>query len=151
MFGKRIRFRAIFVAVSVLALAGCSAVYRNHGYTPSDDDLALIQLGVDSRQAVAETIGSPSTGGVLTDGDFYYVRSRVKSVGIRKPEVTERQVLAISFDANDKVQNIERFDLKDGKIVPLSRRVTSSSVENKGFLRQLLGNLGRFSASNFLD
>ena len=151
MFGKRIRFRAIFVAVSVLALAGCSAVYRNHGYTPSDDDLALIQVGVDSRQAVAETIGSPSTGGVLTDGDFYYVRSRVKSVGIRKPEVTERQVLAISFDANDKVQNIERFDLKDGKIVPLSRRVTSSSVENKGFLRQLLGNLGRFSASNFLD
>ena len=71
--------------------------------------------------------------------------------GLLRPEVIEREVLAISFDKNSKVTNIERFGLQDGQVVPLSRRVTSSSVENKGFLRQLLGNLGRFSAADFLN
>ena len=68
-----------------------------------------------------------------------------------EPEVVERQVLAISFDEQDMVQNIERFGLEDGQIVPLARRVTSTSVEGKGFLRQLLGNIGNFNPGALLN
>ncbi len=89
--------------------------------------------------------------GVLEGGDLYYVESHIPRYGIKKPEVIDRTVLAISFDDEDRVANIERFTLADGKIVPISRRVTSSSVEGKRFLRQLLGNLGKFSADSFLQ
>ena len=68
-----------------------------------------------------------------------------------KPEVVERQVLAISFDDADTVANIERFSLADGNIVPLSRRVTDSSVLNNGLLRQLLGNIGNFDPQNLFN
>ncbi|MFT5786619.1 MAG: hypothetical protein ACI9KK_001979, partial [Ascidiaceihabitans sp.] len=36
-----------------------------------------------------------------------------------------------------------RFGLEDGQVVPLARRVTSTAVSNKSFLRQLIGNIGR--------
>jgi len=52
-------------------------------------------------------------------------------------------VLAISFDQNGVLSNIESFGLEDGQVVTLSRRVTDSSVTNQNFLRQLLGNIGR--------
>ena len=67
-----------------------------------------------------------------------------------RPEVIERQVLAISFDDTDAIANIESFGLEDGRIVPLSRRVTDSSVVENGFLRQLLGNIGNFNPANAL-
>jgi outer membrane protein assembly factor BamE (lipoprotein component of BamABCDE complex) len=148
------RISGVRLAVAILAVASvtaCSAVYRNHGYVPSEDELAEIVVGVDSRATVDEVIGAPSAGGLLEGGDYYYVRSRVKHFGMLKPEVVERQVLAISFNANDVVQNVERFGLQDGRVVQLSRRVTSSSVEGKGFLRQLLGNIGNFNPGALLS
>ena len=36
-------------------------------------------------------------------------------------------------------------------VVALSRRVTDSNVRGVSFLRQLLGNLGRFRAEDLLD
>jgi outer membrane protein assembly factor BamE (lipoprotein component of BamABCDE complex) len=138
-------------ALAILALTACAPVFRNHGYIPSEDELAEIVVGVDTRATVDEVIGAPSAGGVLEGGDYYYVRSRVRHFGMFEPKEIERQVLAISFNEQGVVQNIERFGLEDGRIVQLSRRVTSSSVEGKGFLRQLLGNIGAFNPGAFLN
>ncbi len=140
-------------AVGVLLLAGalgaCSPTYRNHGYVPNAEDLQNLQVGVDTRETVDDVIGPPSSSGMLSGGDYYYVRSRVKEVGMYRPEVIERQVLAISFAPNDTIANIETFSLADGNIVPLTRRVTDSSVVGSGFLRQLLGNFGNIDPGNF--
>ncbi|PIE14378.1 MAG: cell envelope protein SmpA [Rhodobacterales bacterium] len=144
------RVRMLVMGISLCAVAACSAVYRNHGYVPSDEELSDITVGVDSRATVEEIMGASSAGSVLSGDDIYYVRSRVKHLGMFRPEVVERQVVAISFDDADVVQNIERFSLADGRIVRLERRVTSSSVEGKGFLRQLLGNLGSFDPRTML-
>ncbi len=129
---------------------GCTPIIRDHGYVPIEEDLAAIAVGKDTRESVLQKIGAPSTGGALNDTGHYYVKSRVRTIGPARPEVIERQVVAISFDGRGRVANIERFGLEDGNAVALSRRVTSSSTENKGFIRQLLGNLGRFSPGQFL-
>lgn len=139
------------IGLLVLTLSACSPMVRKHGYAPSDDELNTLTIGVDGRDAVYQMFGAPSVSGVLEGGDYYYVESFIRRYGIKKPEVIERKVLAISFDSEDRVANIERFSLADGKAVPISRRVTSSSVANKSFFRQLLGNLGRFTAGDFLQ
>ncbi|MDU8926806.1 outer membrane protein assembly factor BamE [Alisedimentitalea sp. MJ-SS2] len=137
--------------IALVAVTACSSIYRNHGYVPTEDELAEIVVGVDTRATVDDVIGAPSAGGLLEGGDYYYVRSRVKHIGMLEPQIIDRQVLAISFDGGDVVQNIERFGLEDGQVVPIARRVTNSSVEGKGFLRQLLGNLGSFNPGALLS
>ena len=133
--------------VAMLALASCAAQYQNHGYIPSEEDLAEIIVGVDTRDTVSDVIGSPSSAGLLSTSGYYYVRSRVRSFGAQRPKVVERQVLAITFDAEGVVSNIERYGLEDGQIVTLERRVTESSVVDRTFLRQLLGSLGRIGGN----
>ena len=128
-----------------LSLGACTATYQNHGYVPSEEDLAEIIVGIDTRDSVSETVGPPSSSGVLNDGGYYYVRSRVQNRGLRGPRVVSRELVAISFSGTGVVENIERFDLEDGRDVRLTRRVTDSPVSDSSFVRQLLGNLGRFS------
>ena len=125
----------------LIVMTACSATYQNHGYAPLDEDLQNLVVGVDTRATVDDSVGPPSLSGMLGDGNYYYVRSRVREYGMFRPEVVERQVLAISFNGDNTIANIERFGLEDGNIVPLSRRVTDSSVLSNGFLRQLLGNI----------
>ena len=143
--------RLLALLLVVGTVSACAASYRNHGYVPNEEDLANLVFGVDTRATVDDVVGAPSASGLLSEGDYYYVRSRVRELGLRRPEVVERQVLAISFNDDDTIANIERFSLADGMIVPLTRRVTDSSVVNNGFLRQLLGNFGNIDPSQLLN
>jgi outer membrane protein assembly factor BamE (lipoprotein component of BamABCDE complex) len=127
-----------------LSAAACSPQFRNHGYVPLQEDLDQIKVGSDTRESVAEKVGVPSSGGVLDDSGYYYVRMRTRTIGPLAKQQIEREVVAISFATSGVVQNIERFGMERGQVVPLSRRVTTSTVGDKSFLRQLLGNLGRF-------
>lgn len=146
-----INVRTAIAALVLLALAACTPIVRNHGYMPIDEDLSLITVGVDTRETVAQSIGAPSAGGVIEGGSFYYVRSRWETLAWRAPQEVDRQVLAITFDDAGVVENIERFTLADGRVVTLSRRVTETSIRNISFIRQLLGNLGRFRADQFIE
>lgn len=142
--------RATLLA-TLLLVAACTEQFRNHGYVPSDADLAAIVVGSDTRDSVRQTIGAPTSGGLLDGGDYYYVRSRMRHYAMREPEVVDRQVVAVSFTPGGVVANIERFDLSNGRIVPLSRRVTTTTVTNNSFLWQLLASIGRFSAGQLVE
>lgn len=147
---RRWPLRALSV-LALIAVTGCTPLYRDHGYTPSDEDLAKIRVGVDTRDSVAEAVGTPTSSGVLRDSGYYYVSQRVRSYAFFEPEIVDREVVAISFDGNGVVRNVERYGLQDGKPVALSRRVTDSSVEGLSFIQQLLGSVRNFDVGNFLN
>jgi len=132
--------------IMALALAACSPIYRDHGYVPSDADLESLVVGVDSRASVAETVGSPTVAGMMREDAWYYVASKWKTVGPLAPEEIEREVVAISFDEDGVIGNIERFGLEDGRVIALNRRVSDSNIKGVSFIRQLLGNIGNFTA-----
>src|SRR6056297_3920837 len=111
MIGIRQRLRGTMAVLGLFALAACSATYQNHGYIPPEEDLQKLVVGVDTRATVDDVIGPPSVSGLLSGGDYYYVRSRFREYGARAPQVIDRTVLAISFNENDTIRNIEAFGL----------------------------------------
>lgn len=138
------------VAGLLLVAAACSAVYRNHGYVPSDDELALVEVGKDTRETVAEKIGKPSAQGLLNDVGWFYVQSRFRHYGPLEPQEVERQVVAVNFTEAGVVSNIGRYGLQDGRVFEISRRVTETNIRGVTFISQLLGSLGRVSAGDLL-
>lgn len=134
-----------------LAIAACTPIFSNHGYIPTDDDLAVLQVGVDTRETVAATIGQPAASGLLGDEAWYYVQSRWKTLGAAAAVEIDRQVVAITFDPNGSVANIERFGLDQGRIVPISRRVTTTNIRGRGVLAQIFGNIGKLKTDNLFQ
>ncbi|UXU73997.1 MULTISPECIES: outer membrane protein assembly factor BamE [unclassified Paracoccus (in: a-proteobacteria)] len=137
--------------IASLALSACQATYRNHGYVPPEEDLAQVVVGRTTQPEVESLIGRPSAQGLLTGSGWYYVGSRWQFYGPREPREVQRQVVAISFNENGTVTNVERFGQERGRVVVLSRRVTDTGVTSLGLIRQLLGNIGRVSAGQLLD
>ena len=143
--------RALLLGLVLALIAACTPIFQNHGYVPPDEDLAVLEVGVDTRETVAATIGRPSAAGLLNDIGWYYVQSRWKLVGGRAPQEIVRQVVAITFTEEGVVANIERFGLEQGRVVQLSRRVTETNVKSAGFLRQLFGNIGKLSTADLAN
>ncbi|MGR3496681.1 outer membrane protein assembly factor BamE [Citreimonas sp.] len=128
-----------------LALGGCTAMERTHGWTPPEELLQQIVPGIDSRATVEDVVGPPTASGVLNDGGFYYIETDMRQIGWRAPEITDRRIVAITFDDASVVTNITEYGLQDGRVVPISRRVTESPDSNIGFIRRLFGNIGGLS------
>jgi|TARA_B110000483_G_C17980377_1_gene459465 outer membrane protein assembly factor BamE (lipoprotein component of BamABCDE complex) len=126
----------------------CTATFRNHGYTPDEEAMANVVVGVDTRVSVEETLGAPTAGGLNTGGSYYYISSRWQHYGTKQPKPIFREIVAVQFNASDVVKNISRYGLEDGDIVVLSRRVTAGGGEDISFISQMLGNIGRFDAEN---
>ncbi|PID36260.1 MAG: cell envelope protein SmpA [Rhodobacterales bacterium] len=147
-FPKTVR-RMVAVALIAGAAVACSPVQTYHGFIPTDADLEELMVGVDTRTTVASIIGKPAASGLRAESAWYYVMSEFTTRGGFAPEETNREVVAISFDDEGVVSNVERFGLEDGRVVVLSRRVTESNIEGLGFLRQLFGNLS--GAANFAE
>ena len=106
----------------------------------------LIQL-----TTVADAVGHPSASGVLADTGWYYVESTFTAYGIKERREMDREVVAITFDDEGVVRNIERFGLENGRVIAISRRVTDSNIKGVGLLRQLFGNVGNFTAEEVLN
>lgn len=143
--------RFVLGAALVTALVACSPIVRKHGYVPVEEDLALVQVGVDTRETVVDVIGAPVATGLLEAGDYYYVASHFRHYGPLKPQEIQRDIVVVVFDASGVVANVERYGLEDGNVVTLSRRVTTSATADKTFLRQLLGNLGNIDTGQFIN
>ena len=137
--------RAVIAGLGVALLAACSPIMSYHGYAPGEEDLAQIVIGQDTRETVARKIGQPGMGGVMEGSGWFYVQSDWRQRGWRAPEETDRQVVAISFDARDRVSNIERFGLADGQVVALSRRVTDAGPR-PSVMSQVMRVFGQFAA-----
>jgi outer membrane protein assembly factor BamE (lipoprotein component of BamABCDE complex) len=135
----------------VLGLAACGDTVRTHGFVPTDDQLDAVVVGRDTRTTVNTILGDPGSTGLVDDTGWFYVRSTFEN-GTYAPLVEiDREVVAVSFDADGVVTNVERFGLEDGQVVVLSRRVTTENTAGVGFLRQLFGNLGRIDPTAFFD
>ncbi|MFD1880346.1 outer membrane protein assembly factor BamE [Paracoccus pacificus] len=143
--------RLLLCLVMGLALIACAPTYQNHGYIPPDMDLAQVTVGRTNQYELDSLIGRPSSQGVLTGSAWYYVGSRWRFYGPYHPEEINRQVVAISFDPNGVVSNVERFGLERGRVVVLSRRVTDGGVQQLSLIRQLLGNIGRVRAGDLIE
>ncbi|WP_372885333.1 outer membrane protein assembly factor BamE [Shimia sp.] len=133
------------VGACLLLAVACTAQIRNHGYVPLPEDLEKITVGVDTRDSVIDAVGSPSASGVLDESGYYYVRTQVRHFGASKPKVVSRRMVAITFDGRGLVRNVEEYALEDGKVVPLTRRVTDNDIQTISILHQLLKGIGNFS------
>lgn len=152
MLKRRLNFSPIGLAlcVTLIGVSACTPTVRFHGYVPPADELEQIVVGVDTRGSVADVVGEPLSSGIMAEGGWYYIQTKVRHFAYQEAKVVERSMVAISFDADEVVTNIEQFSLEDGRVIPIARRVTEKPVKGPGFWQQLLGTIGNIDPAGIL-
>ncbi|MEX1034890.1 MAG: outer membrane protein assembly factor BamE [Sneathiella sp.] len=137
------------IAVIGLALSACEPIKTDQGYHLDPEQLALIQTGVTSKDAVQEIMGSPSSIATFqTEGDaWYYISSKTEHYAFFAKEVKERNIVIVLFDIDDVVAEVADLSLEDGQEIEIVQRETPTGGRELSLLEQLFGNLGRFNTA----
>ena len=129
------RFPALALAATLLL--GCTPVVTQRGYLPDAAGEASIRVGTDTKTTVQKRLGDPSTQATFQGTSWYYISSTEKQVAFFDPTVLTRSILAVRFDKDGKVTDIEHYSLKDGHVVAFESRETPARGKEMTFLQQL--------------
>jgi outer membrane protein assembly factor BamE (lipoprotein component of BamABCDE complex) len=139
------------LAVAVLALAGCAPDVNVRGNAVKTENLAKIKPGTQDRGAVRELLGSPTNVATFTDETWYYITQKDHRIAFSKITPITREVIAISFNDQGRVQQVKKYSLADAREIDPVGRVTPTPGQEFSLIEQLIGNLGRFEQSGESD
>ena len=135
------------VAAALIALplgaGACAPIKSAHGFQALDVKPTDLKVGEDTKSTVLERLGSPSVRSTFDPNLWFYISQSVNQVAFYRPRVTQREVVAVAFDPEEKVKTIDRLTLKDGKVIAFNGRKTPTRGRELTILEQLLGNVGR--------
>lgn len=132
-------------AVGALILAACSPVIDTRGNLPPAARLSQLKPGEQTREDVAQLLGTPATVSTFGDPVWYYISYRTETSAFFKPEELDRKVLAIEFDTRGYLKDVRQLGLSDGRELQMVDRETPTAGKDLTVLQQMFGNLGRFS------
>ena len=130
-----------------LSAAACSNSQMSRGYLFDPDLADNIAPGVDNRQSVETTLGTPSLRATFDDDTWYYVNTTVKRRSIFLPKPVKRRVMKVRFAENGTVAEVSNYDLSHARNIDPINDITPTRGRKLNFFQQLFMNVGRFSGS----
>jgi len=132
------------LTASLLALGACAPITSYSGFQAIEASPTDVKVGTDTKSTVRGRLGSPSATSTFDNNVWFYVSQVKERVAFRRPQVSARQVTAITFDKDsEQVTHVDNLTLKDGKVVAFNGRETPTRGREMTILEQLLGNVGR--------
>ena len=131
--------------LALAAAAGCTADIGQRGHLLDDSELQAVQVGATGRDDIAALFGTPNILPLSGEDSWYYVGAEVRRFAFYKPEILERQIVAIRFDDNGTVSGVEFYSLEDGQDIAFIEEQTPSRGRDISILQEIFGNIGRFT------
>jgi len=154
--------RLLGAAGAVLLLGGCSwfpdmppppgldlfeTPRQLRGNLVEDEELGQIVAGVSTRNDVQALLGSPSATSAFDDSEWFYIGGVTRQRPGRLLGIEEQRVVILLFDARGTVREVRRLGLADGRDIVAVSRTTPSPGNERSFMQQLFGNIGRVGPS----
>jgi len=139
------RYNLFFLGLLLCAVSACSSdVFLVHnGNMPAPEKIAKLEKG-QTKQTVAELLGSPSSIASFDDNTWIYMSSTVRKFAFLDPKVLQRNILTIEFDNKGKVRNFAEIDESQGRKVGIDQDETEIQTQDVGFFKKYFGGVGAY-------
>jgi outer membrane protein assembly factor BamE (lipoprotein component of BamABCDE complex) len=145
------RFSSVTTALvlaGLLLLPACKPIVATHGNMLSESKIKQVTPNVSTRADVVSYWGPPTTVSAFDNNTWYYIGETNSHKGVFAPEVEKRQMIKVTFDADDKVSGVSIVDNKQAKNVDFVSRKTPTAGKEFTAAQQFIGDLGKFNKSD---
>jgi len=131
----------------MLGTPACTQLRSHQGYVIDVDLVNSIQPGVDTRQSVQATLGTPTLTGQFGGGDWIYLSRDSRNLAYKNPKPQNQTTLRISFDEKGVVKSIDKTGVEQVASISPSDKTTPTLGRKRTLLQDLFGNIGTVGAA----
>ena len=132
----------LFPVATLALLAACSPRVDYRGKAPEVKNLTQIQTGIHTSHDVLAAVGSPTFESTYGPKTWFYVYKKTETTSFFKPNIMEKNTIAITFDDKDVVAKLEDMDPEMQDIDPITH-TTPTVGADRSMLQQVFSNFGR--------
>ena len=129
--------------VLAAGLSACAGTETAHGNFITPRQISALAPG-QTQDEVLFIMGSPSTVGTMNTQRWVYYTEQQRSQAFEPNQLLERTVLVLDFDAEGRLQTIEKRTAADAQTVAMSPTTTPTQGQALGVIDQLLENVSAF-------
>ncbi len=136
----------LLIALTAAALPGCTKLRSHQGYVVDPDLVNAVQPGVDTRQSVLQTLGTPTFTGQFSDREWFYLSRDSRNFAFNRPRAADQTTLRVTFDPAGNVTAIDRTGVDQVASINPSDKKTPTLGRESNFFSDLFGNIGTVGA-----
>lgn len=137
----------ILSLLCLLIETGCTTIdIRGHEIQP--DQLTPLEMGVTTKEQVADHLGTPSSVSTFGNKTWYYMSETTRRRGFLSPEVLRSNITCIQFDDHGRIESIDSLTEKDHQVISHVQRSTPTAGYEFSVIQQIFGNIGRFNGKD---
>jgi outer membrane protein assembly factor BamE (lipoprotein component of BamABCDE complex) len=121
------------------------------GYVPLASDVENLQIGSSTKEEVLSKLGEPLNNSTERSNSIIYVQKRVETFAFLRPRIEDRKVMKLTFNQTSILSGIDYYDEIDGRRIEADEKTVVSAGRKLTFYQQMFGNIGNFSAEQFLE
>lgn len=129
----------------LLGATACTPMQATRGNWVEPDAVKELRPGVQTRADVAALLGAPDSTSTFDPNIWFYIGQRTEQWAFFRPKIKEQQVLALSFDANNRLDAFVVRGLDAYQEIQTVKEATPTAGHRLTFLEQMVGNVGRFN------
>ena len=135
--------RIAAIAGLAMLATGCASIKEHRGYISEPALVTAIQPGIDNKQSVQGTLGTPTFTSQFGRETWYYISSTTSQKPFTTPKIRQQVVLAIQFQPSGSVASAQFSGME--KVVHLhpDHDATPTLGRNRSFFQDLFGNIGQ--------
>ena len=138
MFKQKI----ILLVLACFFLNTCSGIKSNNGYMPVSDSVDQLKVNRTSLSFAKSKLGEPALILGTQEPILIYSSQITDRILFFEPKVISRDVLVLYFNKKNKLKELEKFSLKDGKSFQMNTGTTNLNAEQKSLIATLFSNIG---------
>ncbi len=135
----------ISILLLVFLLTSCITNVKYSGHAVSEDDLSQIKIASSTQDEVKSILGSPTLDSNYGHSSWYYIHDKMEYYGFMNPVTKERSVIAIVFNKENLVTEIEKFTLDHANNLVIEKDQTVSQGTTGNVIKHFMNNVGKFN------
>ena len=130
-----------------LVINACTTTTHETGAELRQVKLDQVNAGT-TKVDVFKLLGSPSTKSLYGKESWYYITDKVKRGIVIGDEVLKNDIIAISFDKDSKVDDMQIYSTDDMRDISVNNTITPTAGKAPSVVDELLGNVGKFNGDS---
>lgn len=135
--------KVFFLILVIFSGSGCAKTIYTSGHLFEDDELTALHKA-KSKQDMESILGSPTSTSDFGQETWYYITTKKEKLAFFSDKIIEQNIIEITFNSDDSINKIYRYNEKDAKPLELVEEYTVSKGTESNAMQKFFYNVGRF-------
>ncbi len=134
-----LKFNYLFLIVVLIFFTSCTERIKYSGKVIDNETINFNKF--KNKKEITTYLGEPNYIDPI-ENKYFYIHEKTVEKNFFDKELVLRNIVVASFDLEENIISIEKYNLDDQKIIKINQNKTENTIIQRGLIEKIFGGIG---------